>query len=74
MTLTTLAADRGFLGQNWDVAKGGHQTLMVSPFAEFTGDKSTASWLVNAAYAADWQAFQRNGEIASPARAASAAR
>jgi hypothetical protein len=72
--LITLAVDRGFLGQNWDAAKGGHQTLLVAPFAEFTGDKSAASWLVNAAYAADWQAFQRDGEIAEPAGSAAAAR
>ncbi|MCE9631907.1 MAG: hypothetical protein K8S94_14480 [Planctomycetia bacterium] len=39
MKLTTLAVDRGSLGQNWDAAKGGHQTLLVAPFAEFTGDK-----------------------------------
>jgi hypothetical protein len=33
-------------------------------FAEFTGDRSTASWLLNAAYAADWRAFQRDGKVA----------
>ena len=25
--------------------------------------KPTASWLINSAYAADWQAFQRDGEV-----------
>lgn len=64
--LTTLSVEQGCLGQNWDVAKGGYQTLAVAPFASFAGDKATASWLVNAAYAADWQAFQRDGRIASP--------
>jgi hypothetical protein len=42
---------------------GGYQTLNAAPFADFSGDKSTASWLINAAYAADWQAFHRDGEV-----------
>jgi hypothetical protein len=37
--------------------------LPIAPCVEFAGDKATASWLVNAAYAADWQAFQRHGEL-----------
>lgn len=52
--LATLAVDGGFLGRNRDAAQGGHQTLAVSGYADFPGDRSTASWLVNAAYAADW--------------------
>jgi hypothetical protein len=55
--------ESGYLGENWESAKGGYQELKIAPFAEFSGDKSAASWLVNAAYAADWQAFQRDGEI-----------
>ena len=61
--LTAPQPESGHLGQNWDVTKGGYQALPVAPFASFTGDKSTASWLINAAYAADWQAFQRDGEV-----------
>jgi hypothetical protein len=61
--LNTLATESGHLGQNWDVAKGGHQNLSIAPFATFPGDKATASWLINAAYAADWQALQRDGEV-----------
>ena len=64
--LTALSLEQGCLGQNWDVAKGGYQTLDVAPFAGFTGAKSTASWLVSSAYAADWQAFQRDGQITQP--------
>lgn len=64
--LNELKADTGHLGQNWDVTKGGYQTLPVAPTASFTGDKSTASWLLNDAYAADWQAFQRDGQLAAP--------
>ena len=61
--LNTLNATSGYLGQNWDAAKGGYQTLAIAPFAEFTGDKSTASWLLDAGYAADWQTFQRDGRL-----------
>ena len=61
--LNSLDIGQGHLGGNWDSARGGYQQLPVAPYAEFTGDKSAASWLVNAAYAADWQAFQRDGQI-----------
>jgi hypothetical protein len=61
--LSTPSIEGGYLGHNWDATKGGYQNLPVASFAEFTGNKSAASWLVNAAYAADWQAFQRDGTI-----------
>ena len=63
--LHSLAEESGLLGQNWDVSKGGYQELPLAPYATFAADRSTASWLINAAYAADWQAFQRDGEIRS---------
>lgn len=31
--------------------------------SNFPADQSTASWLLNAAYAADWQAFQSSGSV-----------
>ena len=65
--LNSLSLDKGYLGQNWDPAKGGYQDLAIAPFAAFAGDKSTASWLLNAAYATDWQRFQKHGSIAAPA-------
>jgi hypothetical protein len=61
--LTELAAEKGFLGLNWDVAKGGYQLLQTGSFSDFSHKKETASWLVNAAYAADWQAFQHQGSL-----------
>jgi len=61
--LTALAVEKGCLGQNWDASKGGYQTLAVAPYAAFAGDQSSASWLVNAAFAADWQQFQREGFV-----------
>ena len=64
--LNVLNIESGHLGEHWDAAKGGYQTLRTGPFADFAGDKTTASWLVNAAYAADWQAFQRDGQLPKP--------
>ena len=64
--LNALMLESGSLGKNWDVTQGGYQTLSTAPFASFAGDKTTASWLINADYAADWQMFQREGQIARP--------
>jgi len=61
--LRSLTLESGHLGQNWQPQPGGYQTLPTAPFVDFTGDKSTASWLLNATYAADWQQFQSTGEI-----------
>ncbi len=61
--LHAIPVEGGHLGQNWNAATGGYQTLPVAPLAAFPGDKSTASWLLNAAYATDWQVFQRDGQL-----------
>jgi hypothetical protein len=61
--LNMLKPERGHLGQNWNAAIGGYQTLPTAPFSTFPANKSTASWLLNAAYAADWQTFQRDGQV-----------
>ncbi len=61
--LTDIKPDMGYLGKNWDAAKGGYQTLPIASFADFPAEKSSASWLLNAAFAADWQTFQRDGQL-----------
>jgi hypothetical protein len=61
VSLKKLDPAQGFLGQNWDLATGGYQQLPVAPLDQFSGDRPTASWLPNAAYAADWQRFQAEG-------------
>lgn len=61
--LSDIKPETGYLGQNWDAAKGGYQTLPIASFAEFPADKTTASWLLNAAFATDWQTFQRDGQL-----------
>ena len=58
--------ESGHLGANWQTKPGDYQKLPTAPFTDFPGDKSTASWLLNATYAADWQAFQRDGAITQP--------
>ncbi len=63
VTLKSIATDQGQLGRNWDLEQGGYQTLEVAPFAEFAGDRSSASWLVNGAFARDWLTFQAKGTI-----------
>lgn len=62
--LAEIKPESGYLGQNWNASTGGYQTLNTASYAAFSGDKSTASWLLNADYAADWQAFQRDGQLA----------
>jgi hypothetical protein len=61
--LNALALESGSLGQNWDPLRCGYQSLPVTPFAEFPGDRATASWLINPAYATDWRNFQEKGQI-----------
>lgn len=61
--LNALTFESGHLGQNWQPKPGGYQKLLTAPFADFTGDKSTASWLLNADYAKDWQQIQSMGEV-----------
>jgi hypothetical protein len=63
VTLRKLTPEDGFFGQNWNVTTGGYQELPFAVGKAFEGDAGVASWLVNAAFAADWQAFQRDGEI-----------
>lgn len=63
VTLLTLQQEQGHLGRNWDVEEGGYQTLPTAPFTSFTEEKTVASWLINSAYATDWQQFQRDGHL-----------
>lgn len=57
--LNPLAIEKGWLGQNWSPNPGAFQSLSVAPYTDFQGDKATASWLINAAFASEWQAFHR---------------
>lgn len=61
--LVAIGPEQGYLGRNWELAAGGYQSLPIAPYADFTGDRAAASWLVNAAFAADWRTFQAEGVI-----------
>lgn len=63
LQLNTLQPDSGFRGQDWDDVVGGPQALEIAPAGEFEGDAQAASWLINQAYAKDWQSFQQHGEV-----------
>ncbi len=53
----------GLRGENWSLTPGGHQTLKTGPAGDFGDEGKAASWLFNGAYAADWQSFQKYGEV-----------
>lgn len=63
VTLIALKSEQGYYGLNWDVAKGGYQKLTISPYHHDTELKLSASWLLNAEYATDWQQFQSEGIV-----------
>ncbi len=63
VVLNQLDSRSGLRGENWNPAMGGYQELEVAPAGEFQGDPSTASWLLNEDYAADWQTFQATGRM-----------
>ena len=56
-TLKPVEISSGWLGATYDVEKGGRQQLEIAPYAKFTGDKSTASWLPDEEFAQKWQAY-----------------
>ncbi len=61
--LRTLDVASGQLGQNWNATTGGYQMLPTAAPAAFPAERTTASWLLNAGFAADWQSFQRDGQV-----------
>ena len=55
----------GHIGDSWSSEQGGYQTLNTGPFEKISEEKrTTSSWLLNAAFAKDWQSFQATGAIA----------
>ncbi|MFZ2657912.1 MAG: hypothetical protein WAX69_23470 [Victivallales bacterium] len=84
--LIELQESQGWLGKNvegtrirlpnftwkWEKPVDVRQLLEIAPFAEFTGDKTRASWLPNADYARKWQEFCHTGVVGSGGAAASA--
>lgn len=65
--LRPLTLASGYVGENWNAKAGGYQTLPIMPVSQSPqAVSSTASWLLNAHYAADWQTFQSKGQLAQP--------
>ena len=61
-TLVSISPASGYRGENWAVEKGGYQTLEAAPVDRFSGNAATASWLINEAFAREWQSFQGSGQ------------
>jgi dienelactone hydrolase len=59
-TLKPVEIEKGWLGATYNLEEGGRQVLDIAPYAEFNGDKSTASWLPDATFAEAWQLYGRN--------------
>jgi len=56
-TLNPVDIEAGWLGEQYDVETGGRQLLDVAPYADFTGDPSTANWLADQTFAEHWESY-----------------
>ncbi|MCM2371806.1 hypothetical protein [Aporhodopirellula aestuarii] len=59
-TLKPIDIESGWLGATYDFERGGRQRLEVAPYSEFRGDKSTANWFPDGAFAKTWQTYGQN--------------
>ncbi|WPJ96242.1 hypothetical protein SH580_00815 [Coraliomargarita algicola] len=56
-TLKPVDIEAGWLGAVYDFEAGGRQALDVAPYTKFKGDRSTANWLPDGAFAEAWQSY-----------------
>jgi hypothetical protein len=56
-TLKPVVVEQGWLGANYEIEKGGQQELTIALYEEFKGDRSTANWLPDKAFAEAWQLY-----------------
>ncbi|MDB9742079.1 hypothetical protein OAB00_04445, partial [Akkermansiaceae bacterium] len=56
-TLKPVEIENGWLGGQYELEKGGRQELEISPYAIYSGDPSSASWLPDEEFAQAWQKF-----------------
>ncbi|WDE95311.1 hypothetical protein PQO03_06205 [Lentisphaera profundi] len=56
-TLKPVVIEQGWLGARYDLEKGGRQDLIIAPYADFKGDKSTANWFPSESFAKAWQTY-----------------
>jgi hypothetical protein len=58
-SLRPVQLEQGWLGANYDRAKGGQQDLAIAPYAQFQGERSIANWLPDEGFAKVWRAYGR---------------
>lgn len=56
-TLKPVVIEQGWLGAAYDTGKGGQQELAIAPYASFQGERATANWLPDQAFAEVWQRY-----------------
>lgn len=67
-TLKPVIIEQGWLGANYEIGKGGQQELPIAPHADFKGDRTTANWLPDEAFAKTWQLYGKTDPRPTPAR------
>lgn len=58
-TLRPIEIEQGWLGELYNRGIGGQQDLNIAPWLDFAGDRSTANWLSDRAFAETWQTYGR---------------
>lgn len=56
-TLKPVNIENGWLGEIYNFEKGGQQLLNIGPFNKFKGEKSSANWFPDKAFAEAWQVY-----------------
>ncbi len=55
--LRPVVIEQGWLGANYDRAKGGQQELAIASYSQYTGDRAIANWLPDRQFAEAWQLY-----------------
>lgn len=56
-SIRPMVIESGWLGANYDTAKGGQQKLDIASYTGFKGDRATANWLPDKTFAEVWQQY-----------------
>lgn len=56
-SLKPVDIESGWLGGIYDREVAGQQLLPIAPYKEYEGDKSIANWLIDEAFARQWQTY-----------------
>lgn len=63
-SLAPVRISEGWLASGYDREAGGLQSPAIAAYRDFKGDRATANWLPDAAFAREWQQFCGTGAIA----------